>query len=74
MLLIVLGCHLCLLQTASSIHVAVPLSVIDFPWPTEKISILQKPRDTVRPLCAARLPAMGINSNGRTKGDEGRQT
>lgn len=29
-----------------------------------KISILKTPLDTLRPLCAARLLAMGINSNG----------
>lgn len=40
-------------------------SIIAFPFSTDQISILEKPRDTVRPLCAARLLVMGINSNGR---------
>lgn len=64
MLLIVPVYNLCLLQLFFINPCRHALSLKDFPLSTEKISILKKPRDTVRPLCAARLLAMGINSNG----------
>lgn len=51
----------------SSLRASCAQSIIAFPFSTDRISILKKPGDTVRPLCAACLPVMGINSSGRAR-------